>query len=245
MKAFVFLVSLFFLSAQILVAQTQYFTSTKERTSIIELFSSEGCNSCPSAEAWVNELKNSPEVFKSFIPMVFHVTYWDRLGWKDIFAQKRFDERQYEYSTLWGKNGVYTPNFVINAKEYRRWFYNKSIPSFERVESGVLKVSLDERFAYLRYASDKKVPDLIVNIASLGFGYTTKVERGENKGKILVHDFVVLEHKAYRMFSKNGYVTGKFSKPKLVDDEHKKALVVWLSDAKGEILQAVGGYIEP
>ena len=66
------------------------FESGPTRAHLIELFTSEGCSSCPPAESWLSKLKNEPGLWKNFVPLAFHVDYWDHLGWKDPFASKEW-----------------------------------------------------------------------------------------------------------------------------------------------------------
>src|SRR5205809_201633 len=78
----------FFLIALLSTALTsrvagQTFESGPARVHVIELFTSQGCSSCPPAEAWLSKLKNEPRLWKDFMPIAFHVDYWDRLGWRD------------------------------------------------------------------------------------------------------------------------------------------------------------------
>ena len=67
------------------------FKSPENKVSLIELYTSEGCSSCPRADEWLNKLKEHKNLFKTFIPLAFHVTYWDFIGWKDSFGKKYFD----------------------------------------------------------------------------------------------------------------------------------------------------------
>ncbi|MDQ3115241.1 MAG: DUF1223 domain-containing protein [Verrucomicrobiota bacterium] len=76
------------------------------RTHLLELFTSEGCSSCPPAEAWLSKLKDDPGLWRDFVPLAFHVDYWDRLGWRDPFASKVWTSRQYEYSARWKSSNV-------------------------------------------------------------------------------------------------------------------------------------------
>ena len=85
--------------------------STAKGVAVLELFTSEGCSSCPPADDVLRDLAKDSNV----IALSFHVTYWNRLGWKDSFSQKIFDERQYAYGEKFQANGVYTPQAVING----------------------------------------------------------------------------------------------------------------------------------
>lgn len=70
------------------------FTSAPARVTLLELYSSEGCSSCPLADAWVNSLQAGPGLWTQLVPVVFHVDYWDYIGWKDRFATPAFTDRQ-------------------------------------------------------------------------------------------------------------------------------------------------------
>src|SRR6476469_6677200 len=96
-------------------AAERTFESAPQRTHLIELFTSEGCSSCPPAEAWLSKLKSESGLWKDFVPLAFHVDYWDRLGWRDPYAAKQWTARQYDYSSRWNSGSVYTPGFVLNG----------------------------------------------------------------------------------------------------------------------------------
>src|SRR6266567_7895599 len=119
------------------------FESGEARTMLVELFTSEGCSSCPPADAWINQLKESPDLWKKIVPVVFHVDYWDNLGWRDRFAKPEFTSRQRRYAAAWGGDSVYTPGFVINGKEWRGWFGGNAMP-ITSAKVGVLRVSVGD-----------------------------------------------------------------------------------------------------
>src|SRR3977135_776940 len=77
------------------------FESKPARNHLIELYTSEGCSSCPPAEEWMSGLKNQPRLWQDIVPVAFHVDYWDHLGWKDSFASKIWNERQGGYFGGW------------------------------------------------------------------------------------------------------------------------------------------------
>lgn len=221
------------------------FKSGENRVNLIELYSSQGCSSCPSADKWVSELKNHNKLFKEFIPLTFHVTYWDFLGWKDIFANKKNDARQRNYSkNIWKKNSVYTPQFIINAKEYRTWFKDQSFPKFEKKYAGVLEVKkINQNVDISFYSKEIKNKEVFLNIAVLGFDYKINIKNGENEDKVLEHDFVVLDHQIQFANITNNKLNQKIILPKLEDNKSKKALVIWLSTKDYSLIQASGSYL--
>src|SRR5262249_51627062 len=94
------------------------FRSGPARVALIELYTSEGCSSCPPAEKWLGELSHDPGLWTQFVPVAFHVNYWDHLGWRDALATKIFTAREYAYADAWGAASVYTPCFVRNGREW-------------------------------------------------------------------------------------------------------------------------------
>src|ERR1043166_2112982 len=125
---FIFLSGAAFLSAEVRAQQpgsataaTTTFESGDTQTALVELFTSEGCSSCPPAEKWLSAFKSNPDLWKKTVPVAFHVDYWDHLGWTDRFAKPEFTVRQQRYAAGFGGDSVYTPGFVINGKEWRGW----------------------------------------------------------------------------------------------------------------------------
>ena len=101
------------------LAEQVLFQSGDQQVNLVELYSSEGCSSCPPADKWVASLKTHKDLWQSFVPINFHVDYWDRLGWVDRFANQSFSQRQRRYAQEWQSGRVYTPGFVKNGKEWR------------------------------------------------------------------------------------------------------------------------------
>src|SRR5271154_4189044 len=87
------------------------FHSPERQVALLELYTSEGCSSCPPAETWLSGLKDAPGLWSNFVPLAFHVDYWDYLGWKDKWANQQFSERQRDYASLWAAKNIYTPEF--------------------------------------------------------------------------------------------------------------------------------------
>jgi hypothetical protein len=167
------------------------FQSEETVTTVIELFTSEGCSSCPPADKWLSQYKTDPGLFKTVIPMAFHVDYWNYIGWDDPFANRAFSQRQRRYDQEGGVRSVYTPGFVVNGKEWRKWFFDKTaMPRQSKKMPGVLAGRLEEDQLTVTF-NDTEVR---LNVALLGMGLTTNVTSGENRNRSLQHDFVVLKH---------------------------------------------------
>ena len=104
------------------------FESGAAQTTLLELFTSEGCSSCPVAEKWLSQFKTNSDLWKKIVPVAFHVDYWDNLGWPDRFAKAEFTLRQRRYAASWPTGAVYTPAFVVNGKEWSGFFDQKAPP---------------------------------------------------------------------------------------------------------------------
>ncbi len=236
--------ALIVLTTTLNIASELSFSSTQKKTAMIELYTSQGCSSCPPADKWLSELKTHPDLFKRFIPLAFHVTYWDFIGWKDVFAQEEFDTRQRNYAKIWKSRSVYTPQFIVDAKEYREWFSYKALPNFSNELVGKLSLTLHDN-QQLSITFDNKTnykKRATVNIAVLGFDYNIPIKKGENQNRELNHDFVVLEFEQYPINLKKSLLNKKYFLPKLKNNK-RKAIVVFITTQKNEPLQAVGGFL--
>jgi hypothetical protein len=220
-------------------------------SSLIELYSSEGCSSCPPAEAWVNNLKRAPGLWKDIFPVAFHVDYWDGLGWPDRFARAEYTQRQRNYAAQLGQDSVYTPEFIVNGLEWRRgWFNGTALPSSgpEKAGSLSLAVSMKENKISASYTPGSSASSqlLMLNVALLGFNLVTDVKRGENGGRTLEHDFVVLSFSSIPLTSdSNGAFRNAPVEMKSSTDDVPGAVVAWVSTNTGSILQVTGGWLSP
>ncbi len=95
-----------------LIASSAAFAADAAHPTVVELFQSQGCSSCPPAAANVRAISDRPDV----LALAFEVDYWDRLGWKDTFSSPAWTARQYSYARAMGRDGVYTPQVVVNGR---------------------------------------------------------------------------------------------------------------------------------
>ena len=230
----------------VFASEPQTFESGETQSSLIELFTSEGCSSCPPAEKWLTALKSNQELWKRIVPVAFHVDYWDHLGWRDRFAKQEFTSRQQRYAAVWGGDSVYTPGFVVNGKEWRNWFGGDAVPTIS-TRVGVLRVSLgdDGKLSATFVPKTTQPRALVLNVALLGNDLESDVKRGENSGRKLHHDFVVLQLAKSNMVASAGSWSGSLSLPKEGGDDKPSALAAWV--AVGEIdppIQATGGWLQ-
>lgn len=225
-KILVFLI-LSILSILNVSARNFEFSSGKHQNTLIELFTSQGCNSCPPADEWLNNFKDNPKLFKEIIPMAFHVDYWDYLDWKDSFSKSDYSDRQKAHYDLGHLAQVYTPAILKNNKEVKREsLYNKNVSAKKIV--GNLSVQVFGKNVFVRFKSTNKTKNLTANIALLGVGFEEKIHFGENKGKRLMHDFVVLSHQQKR--AKGNSNTWIMDLPSSKIKAKKYAVAVWLTE---------------
>lgn len=228
-------------------AFAQSFISDKSRVNLIELYTSEGCSSCPPADDWLNKLKHDPRLWSEFIPVAFHVDYWDYIGWKDSFANPQFSNRQRHYSQQNNLSSVYTPGMLLNGQEWTSWRRQSILKLPEAQSSGKLTVNLTgDAISASYHPLSKQKPDLILNIAILGFDLNVDIKTGENSGHTLNHDFVVIGYKKITMdLSSNGlYTVSATSLPKLSVNPSTQAVVAWVNDKNNlSPIQTTGGWI--
>jgi peptide-methionine (R)-S-oxide reductase len=191
-------------------AQTavQTVVSSGARASLVELYTSEGCSSCPPAEAWLSSFTRNERLWNDVVPVAFHVDYWDHLGWQDVFARAAFSERQRDYAEAWKSDRVYTPGFVLNGEEWTDW-RNGRLPAASG-NPGKLTLDLAGGSANVRFEPANRPGDeFTAHVAVLGMGLARKVLAGENKGKTLTHDFVVLEYERVALRLEGGAWRGR------------------------------------
>ncbi|WP_037471074.1 DUF1223 domain-containing protein [Shewanella waksmanii] len=265
--------------------------SSVYRPYFVELYTSQGCSSCPPAEQWLSSFRDHPQLWKTLFPLAFHVSYWNCIGWKDPYSKRAFSQRQYDHLNAKNTGQVYTPQFVINGKEWRGWFDRELGDVFNQPPEkvGVLSVSIKAKSAqdkaentatatatdtatgtagtalhlqasFERYSdnqssktanqSSNQQASTVINdespielhLALVGTGFTTNVTRGENRNKVLKHDFTVLQHQVFTPHTTN---PSHFSGEVTIDNKHsgkaeKLVWVAWIVQNHRPI-QAVGG----
>ncbi|NQD37163.1 DUF1223 domain-containing protein [Permianibacter sp. IMCC34836] len=170
------------------------FHSGPARVPMLELFTSEGCSSCPPADAWLTQQLDNPKLWQSVVPIAWHVDYWNALGWPDRFSQAAYSRRQREYEASGHLSQVYTPGLVYAGQEWRGYFKQADVPPLTDASAGELTLQLHDRQLQVTFAAPAVSTQSIAHVALLGFGLESAIARGENTGKHLRHDFVVLAH---------------------------------------------------
>ncbi len=229
-------------------AQTKAMTfqSSEKRIALVELYTSEGCSSCPPAEDWLSQLKNDPGLWKDFVPVAFHVDYWDDLGWKDPWASREYTDRQKGYALSWKSSNIYTPELVLSGREWRNWADRKSGPTLT-TKVGMLKAtSTDGSHWQVQFVATAPRAGYEIHAALLSSALTSEVKAGENAGRKLGHDFVVTSlNNAIMTKTGEGFRGDVLVAPNPKMPAGRLALAVWVTGV-GELepLQAAGGWID-
>jgi hypothetical protein len=215
--------------------------SGERQVSLLELYTSEGCSSCPPAEAWISQRYRGSAERRSIVPVAFHVDYWDQLGWKDRFARAEFTARQQLYSASWKRGSVYTPCFVVNGQEWDGWFRGQTPPGGQQINVGNLEALVDGDRVEVSFTPIARSKEYVVFVAPLAMQASSDVQTGENRGRRLNHDFVALALASTKMESRGSF----FRAVSQVSLGGAQAIAVWVTlDHSLVPIQAVGGPLE-
>ncbi len=157
-------------------------------TALVELYTSEGCSSCPPADRWLSRFKGDAAT----VALAYHVDYWDRLGWKDRFASPAFTQRQARQQRSNGARFSYTPQVVIDGVDRPDWHgVTRAPPAAARSAVAIDMHRVGERVTARVHAGTAAPAQLAAYWAVTENDHTTTVKAGENHGAALRHDFVV------------------------------------------------------
>ena len=215
-----------------------HFESGIRQNLLIELYTSEGCSSCPPAEAYLNRFRDHPGLWESYVPIAFHVDYWNHLGWRDRFSSSEYSARQRTYARHWQARTVYTPAFFLNGEAWRGWRHRELPPANDK-NVGNLKVSIQGDELRVRFRSyDVNPGPLVLHVARLGMGRSTTIEAGENTGRKARHDFVVIGYQ--KKSTQQGHWRMQLPAAR-VAETGPQALAVWVTEVGNPVpVQATG-----
>ena len=229
-------------TAPALAAQSCSARSAATITPVVELYTSEGCNSCPPADKWLSRLKAEPSV----VALAFHVDYWDRLGWKDRFASPAFTQRQAETQRSSGARFSYTPQVVFDGADRPDWpGIGASIAARNRPAApvDVQLVHEGERFTATVTPSAGAPARLAAYWAVTEQAHVSAVKAGENEGVTLAHDYVVREYRpvaAWAAKAEGPAATLQFEPAGPADPAHARSVNLVIVNAEnGRPVQAL------
>ncbi len=241
------------LASLLLLSQTQALAvecsakSGEKTTPLLELYTSEGCSSCPPADKWLSGIKHGQD---KVTPLAFHVDYWDYIGWKDKFSKAEYSNRQRKSAAFGGLDYVYTPQFVFNGRDFKGWDNSRLKGAIHRQQKFASRAHLtlnatnkaDGSIILKANASAVNPADANnsdVFIALYQNNLVTKVQAGENNGRTLKHDYVVRElFGAYQINNQN-----EFNKQLKLGSQWQNrdaGAVIFVQDSSnGEIIQSL------
>jgi hypothetical protein len=210
---------------------------------VVELFSSEGCSSCPAADLLVSKLtawarQNNQPVY----PLIFHVDYWNSYGWRDVYSRAEFTQRQNNYARIFKDQGVYTPEMIVNGsdafvgsdQEHLQQDVNQELSTRANV---ALRASFTKETDQLtvKFSAEGYAKGEVVNIALVERGLSTDVTAGENAGRTLHHDNVVKEFRTMPLTKAGGQVKIPLNR---VLDISQASLIVYVQDPQTMLIEA-------
>lgn len=162
---------------------------------VVELYTSQGCSSCPPADAFLAKLAARDDV----IPLALHVDYWDYIGWKDAFADPRFTARQKAYAIAAGRRSVYTPQMIVGGREHVVGNHPKDVGALIRKHASTppaVKLDIERLGNRLEIEAQTDRPlnkPVMVQIVRYQPSERVKIKRGENAGRTLNYANIVTE----------------------------------------------------
>ena len=167
---------------------------------LVELYTSEGCSSCPPADRWLSTLSSRPS--SSVVPLALHVDYWDYIGWKDPYARREFSLRQRKFTQLQRMAFVYTPQVMLQGRDFRGWGSAAFEDAVARINAQPAKASLklailgaDASGVHVEVGAELVQASAAADLylAAYQNRLESRVNAGENRGRLLTHDYVVLQ----------------------------------------------------
>jgi hypothetical protein len=223
-------------------AATCEVNSPPHTVALVELYTSQGCSSCPPADRWLSQL---PSQFgrDRAVPLALHVGYWDYIGWKDPFAQRAFNERQRLLARRAGSTTVYTPEVFVGGAELATWSRTgvaaRSVAAINaRTASARIRLKAQPQSSSVKVEAAVEGVDAArgpvdLFLALKQHGHATRVSAGENRGETLRNDHVV----RYWSGALAAAAVQTIALPP--DGPREFELVAFAQDARGEILQTV------
>lgn len=235
-------------------------SSQAHRVALLELYTSEGCSSCPPADAWLSKLPQKGIDAKKLVPLSLHVDYWNYIGWRDPYSSSQYTSRQREVGQRNRLRSIYTPQMVLNGQDYRGWRRQDISRNIKKINAlpaaANLKLGWSERksgndqslsiniHAHLNPPHATSQP--VVNLVVFENGLVSNVDAGENDGRRLKHDYVVRRLFNYPFASDRNTFKRQLSLPINKDwNRDQLGLAMFVQDQRsGEILQAMAHAID-
>ena len=216
---------------------------TQNTPTVIELFTSQGCSSCPPADALLEEINDT--YGDNVITLSYHVDYWDYIGWKDPFATRQFTQKQYTYAERFRSRSVYTPQAVINGRTHYTGSDKRAIYNVLNSKSTIAKPINLEISNTAQQQGTIVVDYNIANTTTadeLTFVVTinekvTQVKRGENRNRTLKNTHIVVAEQSVQRYAANGKILLQL--PDWIKDNDQLSVVAYATQSNVGIIDAV------
>ncbi|MBC2845273.1 DUF1223 domain-containing protein [Winogradskyella flava] len=214
-------------------------TQASDNIVVLELFTSQGCSSCPPADKYLDEVKSD-----KVIALSYHVDYWDYIGWKDPFSKSTYAEKQSLYATKFNSSTIYTPQLVINGKEHivgsdKRLVHRKIAEYSKKSNDNKVQlsnVSKSESLVRFGYTVDGEIKDKYIRTVLVINERKTSVKRGENRNKELINTNIVVNELRFKLKDNSGL--GSITLPKIITDKDELSLILIIENKTFDILGA-------
>jgi len=196
--------------------------SGTQTAALVELYTSEGCSSCPPADRWLSGLAERGYAPGRVVPLSLHVDYWDYIGWKDPYGKHEFALRQRKLTQLQRMALVYTPQVMLQGRDFQAWGSSEFEREVKRINAQPAKarIALEIRALHdgmLDAQADAELldaaqkADAVLYLATYENRLSSQVSAGENSGRLLRHDYVVLEWQGPYSFGADGRLSERRS----------------------------------
>ena len=184
---------------------------------VVEMFTSQGCSSCPPADALLTALAQDKDV----IALAYHVDYWDYVGWKDTFAQSQFSDRQRAYAESWGSSRIYTPQMVLNGQKGVVGSRRNDV--YRALDGSTLPLPIDisryNDMLKIVIPPDSNLSNAVVWLVTYRDRSEVDIDKGDNAGKTMVYTQVVTGRQALGMWESASGASLKLPIPEVLADQ--------------------------
>ena len=202
-------------------------TTLENNPIVLELFTSQGCSSCPPADKLLKQVKSN-----NIIALSYHVDYWNYIGWKDPFSKEEFTNKQRKYGSKFYSSTIYTPQLVVNGREHfvgsNRQKLKQKITQYAKQKPksniSLSKVIKDDDIVNFDYKIEGLQSDDNLRIVLVIDERRTSVKRGENRNRELVNSNIVISEQKFKIDKTIG--KGSIIIPEIVEEKDNLSLVL-------------------
>ena len=206
---------------------------------VLELFTSQGCSSCPPADRLLNTIKND-----QIIALSYHVDYWNYIGWKDPFSKATYTERQRTYGTKFNSSTIYTPQLVINGQEHivgsDQRLLQQKVEEYSKLKNAhqvaLTEVSKSGALVNFNFEVEGQLDDSYIRTILVINERKTSVKRGENRNRELINTNIVVSEQRLKLETNSG--KGSIVIPNIVTSTDDLSLIVVIETSDLDITGA-------